>query len=162
MPFVPIVVALILLSCSTAALAQTAAVNGHLQAAAVRIPANTDIQLDGRLEETAWRDAPPLTELVQKEPTEGAVPSEQMDIRFVYDQNALYVGARMSSRAGAIQAPLSRRDQVDQAEYLLVSLDTYLDHRTAYCFGVTASGVRLDHYHSTDNEADSDMGFDPV
>ena len=29
-------------------------------------------------------------------------------------------------------------------------------------FGVTASGVRLDHYHPTDNEDDTDAQFDPV
>ena len=29
-------------------------------------------------------------------------------------------------------------------------------------FGVTASGVRLDHFHPTDNEDDVDNQFDPV
>ena len=34
--------------------------------------------------------------------------------------------------------------------------------RTAYSFGVTASGVRADWYHASDNENDANMGFDPV
>jgi hypothetical protein len=42
---------------------------------------------------------------------------------------------------------MSRRDDGAQAEHIQVELDTYLDRRTAYMFGVTASGVRLDHYH---------------
>jgi hypothetical protein len=57
---------------------------------------------------------------------------------------------------------MSRRDDGGQAEYLQIELDTYLDRRTAYMFGVTASGVRLDHYHPSDNEDDSDSQFDPV
>jgi hypothetical protein len=86
-----------------------------------------------------------------------------MEVRFVFDDNALWVGARMRSAPGLpIQAPMSRRDDGSQAEYIQVELDTYLDRRTAYMFGVTASGVRLDHYHPTDNEDDSDAQFDPV
>ncbi|MGH7607289.1 MAG: DUF5916 domain-containing protein, partial [Gemmatimonadales bacterium] len=45
---------------------------------------------------------------------------------------------------------------------LWVSFDTYRDRRTAYSFGVTASGVRMDWYHPTDNEYDLDPSFDPV
>ena len=76
-----------------------------------------------------------------------------MEVRFLYDEDALFVGARMfSSSPTDIQAPMSRRDEAtDQAEHIFVSLDTYLDRRTAYTFGVTAAGVRFDHYHATDN-----------
>ena len=84
-----------------------------------------------------------------------------MEIRFVFDETALWIGARMDS-GGAIQAPMSRRDDGDQAEYIQIELDTYLDRRTAYMFGVTASGVRLDHFHPTDTQADIDPQFDPV
>ena len=57
-----------------------------------------------------------------------------MEVRFVYDDNAVYIGARMYNSDGLpIQAPLGRRDIVkDQAEFLLISLDTYLDRRRAY------------------------------
>jgi hypothetical protein len=135
---------------------------GRKQAVAVRVESGA-IRLDGHLDDDAWRRAPALTDFVQSEPVEGAMPTDSMEVRFVYDDTALYVGARMSSRAaGAIQAPLSRRDDGAQAEYLEVELDTYLDHRTAYMFGVTAAGVRLDHYHPSDNENSADSGFDPV
>ena len=71
---------------------------------------------------------------------------------------------RMHSAApSAIQAPLSRRDDSDEeAEHILISLDTFLDRRTAYSFGVTASGVRLDRFHRSDSEDDTGDGFDPV
>ncbi len=119
--------------------------------------------LDGRLTEEAWAAAPALTDLRQRQPVEGAPAGERTEVRFLYDDEALYVGARMHSLDPArIRAPLSRRDNATQAEYLLVSLDTYLDRRTAYTFGVTAAGTRLDWYHPSDDEADTDASFDPV
>ena len=162
------------------------------QAMAARVPSDS-IRVDGRLDEGVWALATPVVDFVQKEPIEGAPPTDRTEIRFVYDDDALYVGARMYSGAGpsGIQAPLGRRDSpytpqrrssaqgggggqggrpvvtsrgsdAQLAEYILVSLDTYLDRRTAYSFGVTASGVRLDHYHLSDREASIDQRFDPV
>jgi hypothetical protein len=130
-------------------------------ATATRVP-NGSIRVDGRLDDEAWQKASPITDFVQKEPVEGATPTDAMDVRIAYDDDALYVGARMESKDGRIQAPLGRRDGIDQAEHILVSFDTFLDRRTAVVFGVTASGVRIDRYHSSDNEDSFDAGFDPV
>ena len=113
---------------------------------ATRVP-DGSIGIDGRLDEVAWRDVPVLTDFVQKEPIEGARPTDRMEVRFAYDDNALYVGARMYS-APPIQSPLGRRDEGDQAEHLLICSTRYLDRRTASTFGVTASGVRLDRYYA--------------
>ena len=133
------------------------------QATAVSV-AEGAIRVDGRLDEDTWQRAPAITDFVQKEPIEGAAPTERMEVQFAYDGSALYVGARMYSRApSAIQAPMSRRDDVDtQMEHIFVSLDTFLDRRTAYTFGVTASGVRFDHFHRQDDEETADATFDPV
>jgi Domain of unknown function (DUF5916) len=121
------------------------------------------IQLDGRLDEPVWDRAAWIKDFVQKIPREGAPPSDSMQIAIYYDDDALYVGARMHSRdPSKIQAPLSRRDNTSQADHLWVSFDSYHDKRTAYSFGVTASGVRMDWYHQSDSEHDLNMGFDPV
>ncbi|MBT6376464.1 MAG: carbohydrate binding family 9 domain-containing protein [Gemmatimonadales bacterium] len=133
------------------------------RAVAVAVPPGS-IRVDGRLDEVFWAQIPPVADFTQKEPVEGADPTERTEVRFAFDDEALYVGARMFSSGGraAIQAPLGRRDAGDLAEYLLVSLDTHLDRRTAYSFGVTAAGVRLDHFHGSDSESEVDRGFDPV
>jgi hypothetical protein len=131
------------------------------QARAVRV---TDpMRLDGRLDEEIWQVAPPITDFTQKEPVEGAPPTDDMEVRFAYDDEALYVGARMQTRHHtAIQAPLGRRDTSQQSEHILISLDTFHDRRTAVVFGVTAAGVRIDRFHASDNEDRFDSGFDPV
>ena len=147
----------------SASFAQTkvAGVANRKQATATRVP-NGSLRIDGRLDEGAWLKASPITDFVQKEPVENAAPTDKMEVRLLYDDDVLYVGARMHSSDGRIQAPLGRRDSTAQAEHILVSFDTFLDRRTAAVFGVTAAGVRLDRYHSSDNEDSFDAGFDPV
>jgi hypothetical protein len=130
------------------------------QAQAVRVP-DGSIDVEGRLDERVWREAPALTDFVQKEPVEGGSPTDRMEIRFVYDGGALYVGARMYS-TDPVLSPLGRRDEGDQAERLIVSLDPYLDRRTASAFGVTAAGVRLDTFFPQDDDFPRDAGFNPV
>src|SRR5215218_7025007 len=147
---------------ASAASAQTP-VNGsnRKQATATRVP-NGSIRVDGRLDDEVWQRVAPITDFIQKEPTEGAPPTDPMEVRLAFDDDVLYVGARMRSADGRIQAPMGRRDNIDQAEHILVSFDTFLDRRTAFVFGVTAAGVRIDRYHSSDNEDSFDSGFDPV
>jgi hypothetical protein len=154
----PLFLILVLILAPAAASAQVN--NGRKQANAVRVPTGS-INLDGRLDDRAWGDVPALTDFVQKEPVEGAPPTDGMDVRFAYDDRALYVGARMSSDE-PIQAPMGPRDSGEQAEHLLISLDTYLDRRTSSTFGVTAAGVRLDSYYPQDDDWPSDPGFNPV
>jgi uncharacterized protein DUF5916 len=133
------------------------------RATVVRV-AEGAIRLDGRLDDAAWEQASVINDFTQKEPVEGAPATERMEVRFVYDGDAVYVGARMYSRnPSTIQAPLGRRDNMGaQAEQFFVSFDTYHDRRTAYTFGVSASGVRLDRYHPRDDEESAETGFDPV
>jgi hypothetical protein len=130
------------------------------QAVAVRVP-NGAIRLDGRLAEDVWRSIAPVVDFVQKEPVEGARPTDPMEVRFAYDDDALYVAARMES-SGELQAPMGRRDEEGRADSFMVSLDTYLDRRTASSFGITAAGVRLDAYYASDDEDADDEGYDPV
>jgi hypothetical protein len=120
-------------------------------------------RLDGRLTETVWHTAPPVTNLTQREPDEGAPAIENTEVRFAYDDDALYVGARMFSRVpDAIRALITRRDREGSSEQLVISFDTYRDRRTAYTFSVTPAGVRLDYYHSTDSESARDFDWNPV
>lgn len=134
--------------------------NDRLEARAGRV-AEGAIRIDGTLDEPIWRTAPAVTDFIQAEPDEGERPTDRMEVRFAYDDGALYVGARMFSTT-PVQAPLSRRDDGGLAESIQIELDTYLDRRTAYMFGVTAAGVRLDHYHSRDDEGNRDTEYDPV
>ncbi len=132
-------------------------------ARAVAAPASPVPTLDGSLDDAAWAAAAPIGDFVQRQPEEGRPATQRTEVRFLYGPDALWIGARMYDDAPSrIQAPVARRDDDAQADQILVSLDTYRDRLTAYTFGVTASGVRLDRFHASDREDDADEGWDPV
>lgn len=150
-----------------AAAVQPTATNGTATTTAKRVTAiraaDGAIRLDGLLDETTWRDAKVAVSLTQREPNEGAAASESTSVAFVYDNDALYIGARLhSSNPSAIRALVTRRDREGSSEQLVISLDTFRDRRTAYTFSVTAGAVRLDYYHSGDFEGARDYTYDPV
>lgn len=124
-------------------------------ATAVRLEG--EIELDGRLDEAVWREAPAATRFVQRDPEEGAEPSQPTEVRFAYDDETLYVGARMFDDAGpeGITARLVRRDVRPEADLLSIYLDPYLDHTREVIFRVNPAGVRID-------EDDGDTSWDPV
>ena len=94
------------------------------------------IDIDGSLDDSAWRAATPITGLRQYQPQEGAPASLPTEIRLLYDDEALYIGARMAEPEGArgVRAPLARRDQLldAQREQRLVQFaDVRQAHRRA-------------------------------
>lgn len=144
------------------ATAQNGNESGTKRITAIRVNPHAPA-IDGRLDDEIWQKVSFANGFVQKEPTEGEPAREKSEVAFVYDDEALYVGARMYSTApDDIIATVSRRDNPGTSERIIVSLDTYQDHRTAYSFAVTASGVRADYYHSSDSESNRDYDWDPV
>ncbi|MDH3216683.1 MAG: carbohydrate binding family 9 domain-containing protein, partial [Candidatus Krumholzibacteria bacterium] len=120
-------------------------------------------KIDGRLDDAIWAKADFASGFLQKEPQEGDAATEKTEVAFVYDDEAVFVGARMyCNDPDKIIATVSRRDNTGTSERIIVSLDTYLDRRTAYSFAVTASGVRAEYYHSSDSEGNRDYDWDPV
>src|SRR5437660_5345235 len=129
---------------------------------AVRVPAPARLTIDGRLDEPAWASATPITQLTQRDPDEGAPPSETTDVRILYDGEALYVGARLfDSAPRGIIARLGRRDVSTHSDEFRVLLDSYHDRRTAFEFAVNAAGVKRDMLLGDDGGYD-DPSWDPV
>jgi hypothetical protein len=120
-------------------------------------------RIDARLIEDIWRTAPVATGFIQREPEEGIPNPENTEVRFAYDDEALYVGLRMFSKVPAnIRALVTRRDNETSSEMSCVSMDTYRDRRTAYSFCITPAGVRLEFYHASDDVDDGDEDWNPV
>ena len=118
--------------------------------------------VDGRLDDEAWRTAPPLTEFLQKNPIEGAVPSESTEVRFVYTDRALYVGFRgYDSEPDRVYGRLMRRDQRASADRFTVTIDSYYDRRTAFEISINPAGTRRDVFIYNDGRGQDDS-WDPV
>src|SRR5262245_16107066 len=111
------------------------------------------VLLDGRLDDAVWKQATFHSDFEQKGNDRSYPPRARTEVAFLRDDEALYVAARMQNDVGgAPRVLLGRRDDVGNAERFLVSLDTHHDHTTAYTFGVTVGGVRIDHMHARDLE----------
>ena len=121
------------------------------------------IIVDGRLDEAEWQKAPAATEFFQKDPDEGQPASERTEIRILFDDEAIYVGARMFDREPlAIARHLTRRDDDGEsvADAFHVAFGPRNDGLTGVHFGVTAAGTQVDE--SLFNDSGSDESWDAV
>jgi len=101
--------------------------------------------IDGQLNDEAWSLASPAGGFTQQDPDEGRPATEDTDIRIVFDDAAIYIGARMFDReAGRIAHRLSSRDVDADADFIAVYLDTMHDHQNGAMFRVSAANVQKD------------------
>jgi hypothetical protein len=145
------------------------AVGAEAQAPAPTVPrvtavrATRPIVVDGRLDEEDWQKAAPATDFVQRDPDEGKPSTERTELRIVYDDNAIYVGARMfDSDPSKIAKRLTRRDGDTDgiADWIAIGLDPLHDHLTGAMFQVTAAGSIGDGI--LHNDSDQDDTWDAV
>jgi hypothetical protein len=120
----------------------------------------TDVVLDGRLDEAVWSTPDPATDFRQQQPRDGE-PAQRTEVRFAYDDGALYVGARMYDSLGAagVSPQLTRRDQNVESDYIQLVFDTYHDHAGRTVLQVNPSGVKYDAGQASPN---ADPSWDPV
>ena len=119
------------------------------------------IVVDGRLSEGTWAEAGALTQLRQRNPNEGKPETERTEIRVAYDNDALYVGARMYDRQpGQIVRQLSRRDSDAESDSITIYLDPQHDHRTGVMLRVSAAGSLADALIFDDSS--QDLAWDGV
>ncbi|MGD8324005.1 MAG: DUF5916 domain-containing protein [Gammaproteobacteria bacterium] len=111
--------------------------------------------IDGQLDDAVWAQAAYIDDLHQVRPVEYAEPSEPTEIYILYDDNALYVGARMHMADPAlITANVMRQygSQMTQDDTLFVTLDPFNSKRSGYFFGINANGVRQDGLYQNVSE----------
>jgi hypothetical protein len=120
------------------------------------------IVIDGKLDDTAWNDATPVTDFTQTDPNEGKPASQKTEMRFLFDDGALYIGAKMHDTEGAkgVRTSLVRRDQDLNSDYIEIVIDGFHDHLGRAFFGLNPSGSRYDQLGIGASCCDS--GWDPI
>src|SRR5437879_12764893 len=70
------------------------------------------VVLDAKLDEDAWKAAKPIGDFLQVDPDEGKPATQRTEVRFLYDDDALYLGAKMFDTKGGngVTTRLVRRD----------------------------------------------------
>jgi hypothetical protein len=110
------------------------------------VPTPEPIRLDGELDDAVWRHNHPAGDFVQAEPREGERASEETEVWVAYDDDNLYVAARLrdSDPTGLVVNDI-RKDFDDQTQDVFsVILDTFADHRNGYVFMTNPEGARGD------------------
>lgn len=95
-------------------------------------------------------------------PLEGQPVTEATEVRILYDDDAIYVGARLSDRS-EVTTRLARRDSgLGDSDRFVVLFDSYHDHETAYRFWTNPSGVKGDAIVTGNRTGGGDSSWDPV
>lgn len=116
---------------------------------------NGSVQIDGRLDDAVWQGAEVARGFIQRDPVEGAPAEQDTEVRVLFDDQAIYIAARMfDSDPSAIGDQLVRRDDQGQFDFFEVSFDPNLDRRTGYQFRVSAANVQGDRILFNDTEED--------
>jgi hypothetical protein len=125
------------------------------------VPVQGPIRIDGKLDEPIWQTAHVANGFRQSEPREGEPATQRTEVRFAFDNAAIYVGARMYDDSGSrgVRTRLVRRDADPSSDYLQVIFDTYHDHLGRLFFLVNPSGVKND---ANGLGGGGDASWDPV
>ena len=127
------------------------------QVRAIRLTGGQGVTIDGLLTEPLWQSAERLTGFTQRDPNQGAVPTESTVVYVAYDDAALYIGARLyDSHPDSIVARLARRDQGTSSDRFQVYIDSYHDKRSGFFFGINAAGTLYDGTLFNDDWDDDD------
>ncbi|HLJ74752.1 MAG TPA: DUF5916 domain-containing protein, partial [Thermoanaerobaculia bacterium] len=120
---------------------------------AVRVKGPSPV-IDGDLSDPAWQQAPEFTDFTQHDPDDMKPATMRTSIRIVYDDNAIYFGAKMDD-PGRPNTLLLRRDTFGDFDFLSINLDTQHDRLSGNAFTVTPAGEQ------GDTVLYNDIGEDP-
>lgn len=124
-------------------------------------------RLDGTLDDPLWQQAIPISKFLQREPTEGQAPTEQTEVRILYDKHEVYFGITCfdSNPKGIVATELRRDVSQELDDYFEIIIDSSHDRRNAYVFQVNPLGTQRDASITEEQAAengDGDPGWDGV
>jgi hypothetical protein len=113
---------------------------------AVVTAADAPIAVDGVLDEPIWGAAPGIGALVQRQPRQGAEPTERTDVTLLYSDTHLYIGvvAHDAEPGRVIGTQMARDGSISSDDRIEILLDTFRDQRSAFYFATNPSGALVD------------------
>ena len=116
--------------------------NGRATVRAVRLDA--PLRLDGVLDEAIYASVQPFGDFIQQSPDEGAPASEPTDAWIFFDDQSIYVAARIWESVPESEwvANEMQRDsfQIINNDGFIVVFDTFYDRRNGFAFRVNPIG----------------------
>jgi len=101
---------------------------------------------DGFVNDAVWKNVPVANNFFQESPYNGDSASFRTEVKFLYDNNAIYIAAMMyDSAPDSILSEMGLRDNINlNSDYFQVSLAPYNDGINSTMFRITISGVQCD------------------
>jgi hypothetical protein len=120
--------------------------------------------VDGALDEPFWSTLEPISDFVQRDPVDGAFPSERTEVRIAYDEDHLYFGFTLfdSDPSGIRANTLHRGGQIGFDDHIVIGLDTFNDRRNGYIFEMNALGTQDDAIFTDESIEAEDWNWDGV
>ncbi|QEC67413.1 carbohydrate binding family 9 domain-containing protein [Panacibacter ginsenosidivorans] len=119
-------------------------------------------KLDGILDDAVWQNAADANSFIINFPDFGKASTQTTDVKVVYDDEAIYIGAYMHDDPKLIRRQLTQRDKQEfqDADNFGVAFDTYSDKQNAFQFIVTSANVQSDVRISATVQSGADDGND--
>lgn len=114
------------------------------------------ITVDAKLDEEAWKNAEIATNFVMVEPDNGTLESTERrtEVKIVYNNDAIYVGAILYDNPNTIKRELTIRDDFATADHFGITLNGFNDGQQDFRFLVSAAGVQQDCVYTESNGED--------
>ena len=116
------------------------------------------IKIDGNLDEQVWQSAMIASDFLQLEPAPGAPSTQSTEVKVLYDNTAIYVGAKLFQNPRDISKQLFERDNMGneiETDWFAVAFDTYMDGINGLAFIVSPSNIQSDVKFSAHDDDDS-------
>ncbi len=106
---------------------------------------DSQIKIDGNLDEAAWSQATVIGLDYEISPMENVPPPVKTEILLTYGRNHFHIGFRCyDPEPEKIRAHFSERDKFSNDDWVAVEIDSYNDTRRAFTLFSTAAGVQMD------------------
>ncbi len=106
-----------------------------------------DVQIDGELDESFWKECKSLSGFKQNRPVAGNPATRKTSVKIAYDDAAIYVAAEMFDERDSMSLTLSQRDDFGNADWFGFVIDPYNAGTIGFAFLVTSAGVQVDELH---------------
>lgn len=116
--------------------------------------ANEKITVDGNLSEPIWENAETASDFIMYQPDNGKPLSQdkRTEVKILYDNEAIYIGARLYDDPAKILKEITERDNFGTSDFFGIFINGYNDGQQDYRFFVSAAGTQMDCLATDDGE----------
>ena len=115
--------------------------------------------IDADLNDPVWQSAPEISGFTQHDPDDGKPATQKTVVRVAYDDQAIYIAARMEDTK-KVTTLLGRRDNDLESDWFRIYIDAQHDRLTGAAFYVNPSNVQRDK--ALYNDIYDDSSWDAV